>query len=372
MILRSIHIRILILLLGSASAAHAQVMNVVVAPSPAILGQPATVTVTGGSAPCGAVEINYGDGTTITYPTTVLPYTQSHTWNTVGNKTVVATGQGNCTGQATVTVGVVRPGVGAGIGVNKSTQMYAMRIKSYFGLSQPGGVAAITGENFGAERGRVVARLTAWNGDPKEVPLTVLGWSPTLIEVEWPAGIVAVRDQMDAFVEATNAIKTHKASWKVFFRAETDYKLLPMSRVRVVTCGDDGNYNKCNSGPIRGESCADHQRFPLALGNPSCDGSFFGFHYNCWAAVGNDSGTDEFEVRLKNDWVIADVDFKRYVTGDWGTVFKNSEGAVSNPSPPAPTGSAAWNARVKWEVTPADYLNYCAFVRISGPKGVPF
>ena len=368
MTLRSIHIGILGLLLGSVSAAYAQVAKVEVTPSPAILGQPATVTVTGGSAPCGAVEINYGDGMAITYPTTILPYVQSHTWNTVGNKTVVATGHGNCTGQATVTVGVVKAKVGAGVGVNKGTQMYAMRIKSYFGLSQPGGVAAIAGENFGAEPGRVVAKLMEWTGTIADVPLTIIGWSPTLIEVEWPAGIVGVRDQMNAVVEATNAINTHKASWKVFFRAETDYKLLPMSEVRLVTCGNGGNYDSCNGSEYVGSCGYISTEFRPPV--PKCAGSFRGFHANCWGTVGNDSGTDEFAVRLRQDWVISGVDFKKNTPGNG--LFKSSEGAVGNPSPPAQTGSAAWNARVKWEVTPDDFVSYCAFVHISGPKGVPF
>ena len=64
---RFIHFLISSLLLGALSGAEAQVMNVAVSPSPALVGQPVTVTVTGGSAPCGAVEIDYGDGTVVTY-----------------------------------------------------------------------------------------------------------------------------------------------------------------------------------------------------------------------------------------------------------------------------------------------------------------
>ena len=353
--------RILAVLIGSVSAADAQVMNVAVSPSPALVGQPVTVTVTGGSAPCGAVEIDYGDGTVITYASGV-PLVQSHTWTTVGNKTVIARGQANCTGQATVTVSVGKKGaVGVSnrvaAGVNKSTELSSLiRIKSYFGLSQPGGVAAIAGQNFGAgaQSGRVVAKLKAWNGDDKDVRLTVKRWSPTVIEVEWPDDIAGVSDQMDAIVEVTNAVGN--ANWTVFFRADTDYTVLPVSRVRVVTCGDDANYNTCNgSGSETPGSCR--------------GASFRGLHLSNWATVGNDTGTDEFEVRLKNGWVISGVDFHKY---SGGGVLQSGAGAVWNPSPPAPTGSAAWNAKVRWEVTPSDVVKYCAFVHISGPKGVPF
>ncbi len=363
MTLRSSYMLILSLLLGSVLAADAQVMNVAVSPSPALVGQPATVTVTGGSAPCGAVEIDYGDGPSTFYPISALPLTQPHTWTTVGNKTVVATGQGNCTGQATVTVGVVRSNTPSPkLGVNKSPPPkfpMLIRIKSYFGLSQPGGLAAIAGQNFGAQQGTVVARLKKWSGFHKEVPLRVNDWSPTLIEVTWPTDIDGVRDQMDAVVEVTHANNTAKAGWKVFFRAETDYKVLPMSRVSVVTCGDDANYNVCNR-TIRGDGgdCAG----PGIDAVRECRGSFYGRHYNCWGAVGNDGGFDEFELRLRRGWVVSGLDFQKSSGGS----------AVWNPSPPAPAGSAAWNARVKWEVTPSDTAWYCAFVHISGPKGVPF
>ena len=249
-------------------------------------------------------------------------------------------------------------------GVNTSTELSSLiGIKSYFGLSQPGGVAAIAGQNFGTQQGRVVANLKMWNGDTNNVPLTVKAWRPTLIEVEWPAGIDGVRDQTDAVVEVTHANNTSKASWKVFFRAEADYRLLEISRVRVVTCGDDANTNSCNNNTVSKQFCWDTPSWPQ-----HCTGSFKGVHHNCWGTVGNDSGTDEYEVRLKNDWVISSVDFKKNAPG--GGAFER--GAVWDPSPPASIGSAAWNARVKWEVTPNDTISYCAFIHIRGPKGVPY
>jgi hypothetical protein len=347
------------LLLGAASPVLSQVRNVQVAPSPATVNQPATVTV-GGTSPCGAVQIDYGDGTVTTYPLFAgLPFSQAHTWTTAGTKTVVATGQGNCSGQATTTVDVGRPNRAGRFGVNPNTGIVVpMRIKSYFGLSEPGGVAAIAGQGFGQTRGTVVALLKAWNGGNRSVPLTVTGWSPTLIEVEWPADLAGVRDQADAVVQARHANAIDRTEWKVFFRAEVDYQVLPMSRVRVVTCSDDGNYNHCNSTERDGDSCALSQGYHPGV--PKCAGSFVGMHYNCSGAIGNDKGTDEFEVRLRNGWAIAGFDFQKSTEG----------GAVQTPA--APSGSASWNPRVAWAVTPADRISYCAFIHISGPKGVPF
>ncbi len=190
--------------------------------------------------------------------------------------------------------------------------------------------------------------------------LTVKGWSPTLIEVEWPGSLTGVRDQADAVVEARHDNAVDRASWKVFFRANTEHRVLPMSRVRVVTCGKDGNLNTCNSTNHDGAYCA--ASWGIQPGHPKCAGSFWGFHYNCSGAIGNDQGTDEYEVRLKNGWTIASVEIQKESEG----------GAVGNPAPPAATGSASWNPRVTWAVTPADDVYYCAFVHISGPKGVPF
>ena len=74
-------------------------------PSPVVVGQASTVSVTG-SGTCGAVQIDYGDGTVITYPLSGLPTSQSHVWSTAGLKTIVATGQGNCAGQVSTALTV--------------------------------------------------------------------------------------------------------------------------------------------------------------------------------------------------------------------------------------------------------------------------
>jgi len=64
-----------------------------------------------GSSACGALTIDYGDGTAITYALNGLPTTQSHTWTSAGTKTIVSTGQGNCVGTipASVTVSTNPP-----------------------------------------------------------------------------------------------------------------------------------------------------------------------------------------------------------------------------------------------------------------------
>jgi hypothetical protein len=71
-------------------------------------GTPVTITAAGKGL-CGAVHIDWGDGTAITYPTTTLPVAQSHAYQYGGTYTVRAQGMANCTGQATTTVRVAGP-----------------------------------------------------------------------------------------------------------------------------------------------------------------------------------------------------------------------------------------------------------------------
>ena len=80
--------------------------GVAAVPASVVTGQPATITVSG-SLLCGAIEINYGDGTGQVYAITGLPFSQTHTWSTAGTKTITATGHGDCGGQVTTTVTVV-------------------------------------------------------------------------------------------------------------------------------------------------------------------------------------------------------------------------------------------------------------------------
>jgi endonuclease YncB( thermonuclease family) len=62
------------------------------------VGAPFTVTVTG-TNPCGADNVDYGDGTAITYAITGLPATHSHKYDKPGPYTIVARGMGNCDGE---------------------------------------------------------------------------------------------------------------------------------------------------------------------------------------------------------------------------------------------------------------------------------
>lgn len=97
-------------LVTSVPAARAQGSATSAAVSPRTIVAGGTVSVTvGGTNPCGAVRINYGDGDAITYAITGLPVTQTHAYQKVGNYTITAEGMGNCGGAPTTTLVVSAP-----------------------------------------------------------------------------------------------------------------------------------------------------------------------------------------------------------------------------------------------------------------------
>jgi hypothetical protein len=99
----------LVLTLGlPAFAAVGTVTGVSVSPAHPSAGAAVKVTVTG-TNPCGAVEIDYGDGAVITYPIPGLPTTQTHAYRGGGAYTLVARGLGNCSGEASTSVEVSGP-----------------------------------------------------------------------------------------------------------------------------------------------------------------------------------------------------------------------------------------------------------------------
>jgi hypothetical protein len=82
------------------------VNGVAVPKTPAQVGVPVDITVTG-TNPCGAVRINPGDGTeAITHPITQVPTTQQHIYQKAGRFEVRAEGMGNCDGVVATSIDV--------------------------------------------------------------------------------------------------------------------------------------------------------------------------------------------------------------------------------------------------------------------------
>jgi hypothetical protein len=98
----------LLLTLGSAPARAGTVTGLSLSAATAPAGTAVSATATG-SNPCGAVHIDWGDGTAITYPITMLPVTQTHAYQAAGTFNVRAQGMGNCDGQATARITITAP-----------------------------------------------------------------------------------------------------------------------------------------------------------------------------------------------------------------------------------------------------------------------
>lgn len=69
-------------------------------------GQSEVVVTVRGNNPCGAVTVDYGDGTKITHAIVALPTTFAHQYTKVGDYQVSAGGNGNCGGQVSTNIRV--------------------------------------------------------------------------------------------------------------------------------------------------------------------------------------------------------------------------------------------------------------------------
>ena len=101
----------LVVLLGTVNADARQrgvVNKLTLAPATARAGTTITATVTGDN-PCGAVHIDWGDGTAVTHPISELPMTRTHAYAAAGTYRVRARGMGNCDGEAPGDVQIEAP-----------------------------------------------------------------------------------------------------------------------------------------------------------------------------------------------------------------------------------------------------------------------
>ena len=97
---------IALLIVPAAEPQRGVVSGVAIARTPAQVGVPVDITVTG-TNPCGAVRINPGDGTDpITHPLEQVPATRQHIYRNPGRFEIRAEGMGNCDGVVATTIQV--------------------------------------------------------------------------------------------------------------------------------------------------------------------------------------------------------------------------------------------------------------------------
>lgn len=94
---------IVLVTVSDAAAQRGVVNGLSITPATSQVGATISATVSGVN-PCGAVFVDWGDGTAVTHPISELPTTRTHTYAAPGNYSVTARAMGNCDGEAAGTV----------------------------------------------------------------------------------------------------------------------------------------------------------------------------------------------------------------------------------------------------------------------------
>ncbi|WDI32696.1 hypothetical protein PUV54_05735 [Hyphococcus flavus] len=126
--------------------------------------------------------------------------------------------------------------------------------------------------------------------------------------------------------------------------------------VSVLECGTDGNQNACNAFYHYAEDCVGGEEFF----SPTQGVAIYGLHKNCGSA-GYDTGTDRYQISLKNGWYISkvvEVLINPSSSDDTATVS------------PIPAGVGVSDAVITadWSASPADEISYWVRIEITGPK----
>jgi PA-IL-like protein/EF hand domain-containing protein len=98
----------LLLAVAPATAQRGVVSGIRPSDASVAAGTPVTLNVTG-TNPCGAVNIDYGDGNVVTHPISDVPAAIPYTYRRAGAYRIVAKGMGNCDGEATTSIRVTEP-----------------------------------------------------------------------------------------------------------------------------------------------------------------------------------------------------------------------------------------------------------------------
>jgi len=233
----------------------------------------------------------------------------------------------------------------------------------------PGGFVVIFGDNFGTKPGQVRLTLAPPGNSPPlskiSTYLQISVWYDTAIAGVIPAGISGVKDQTASLEMIRKGGLTSKKAY-VAFKAARKVIRLKKKHVLVKSCGNDGNFNRCNRRKL-GDPVAD------MTGSKLPKVSIHGKHANVCGPNPDDKGVDVYVVPhtapMKNGWVIVDYTFERFKSsGDW-------EDNVKNPVPDLKAlnqlGKATgWQVQIGWSVTQCDWVGYEMDVFVEGPRGV--
>ena len=312
-------IRFLFPILGlfTAGAATAASLDAVTAsPDPAAPNQQITITATkSGAENCGWL-VNYGDGNSSS-PMGFPDATKSvqYTYANPGTYTIHVDGanHGNkpqCNNSATheLVVKILEGGileaskaVDIPLGVKPKDPKLQVtelckqidckgliaipNVEGHFGFTRPDGVVAFKGKGFSG-KGNVTLTYVDWKNNTRKRKLEIIEWKGGLIGTRIPANLQGFRQQTASIVVTNKAAKT-SAPYAFTLYPTLQSVELKRNHVKIVHCDQDANLNSC------------------AMQDYAGDPPIPGFHMNKTGAIGDDKGTDKYEIKVKNGWTIS-------------------------------------------------------------------
>jgi len=227
-------------------------------------------------------------------------------------------------------------------------------ITGHIGALQSDNGILIFGENFGPCCGTV--ELSAMGYD---MALEVEEWHDDVI-----SGFVPARAStacLTGEIQVSN--QKGKASNTLLLPVPLLYKSLSWEDVKIVHCSEDSNNYRCNDYLEIGQCWWLFGGIDQASNTGGS--AIYGSHGNCSGAVGDDSGTDVFEIDLKGGWVL---DNARFVS----TISEQGEAWTRPRAGELPSGylegASFWRPEIEWLATPGDSLQYGLFIGIRGPE----
>jgi hypothetical protein len=184
--------------------------------------------------------------------------------------------------------------------------------------------------------------------DPQNPPDLSAHWSDKAVYGMLASNISGYPDQIAQLI-LTRGDGIESPPVKVMFVAARTYATLPPGDVQLVKCSDAADQNAC-------QGWADYS--PPFTPNSQNSWSYYGSHITF---MGQNSGSDQYSVNLKNGWVI------------YGVGFQHS-GACPNDAMNLPPASLLAASQVTFAVSWVSQcqLSYAPWIQIMGPAGVPW
>ena len=256
-----------------------------------------------------------------------------------------------------------------------------------FGIIQEYKTVVLKGNNFGSSPGRLLLHGYFQKGTRRVASLHVDEWSSNKVKARvWEdaeMGHALKGPDWDQKVKLqVRTANGHTSNeWKMPFRAARSTKRINFRdyRVKVLLCSWGADGNICNGSTAIPDGLVGNASLPATvlggcglLSKPP-DHKEYGLatiwarHKNCDQIVDWDEGSDRYEIKLRSGWVFKDIKLRRKLSSSKEWVRAPSEERLKKEV----VGTAEWSPKIKWKISPNDYIEYAYWVEIEGPNGIP-